>query len=103
MSLTFVAENATPVFIAATLPGPRTEAVLASRIRLTFVTSCAFIAVAALTNTWSFARSMDASLGANGFVAVLTAPSGLADLLAFATAGVVAEEIITGLTKYGAG
>lgn len=103
MSLTFVAENATPVFIAAALPRPCAEAVLASRIRLTFVTSCAFIAVATLANTWSFARSVDASLGTNRLVAVLSTPSGLANLLASAAAGVVAEEIITGLTKYGAG
>jgi hypothetical protein len=101
--LTFVAEYSTPIFMTPTLPRLDTEAIFASWIGLAFVALVTFVAIAALTDTWSFARSVHASVGTDWFVAVFTTPSGLADLLTIISAGVVAKKVIAGLTKYGAG
>jgi hypothetical protein len=101
--LTFVAEYSTPVLLATALPRLDAEAIFASWVCLAFVALGSFVAIAALTNTWPFARSVHTSVGADWFVAVITAPSGLADLLTIISAGVVAEKVVAGLTKYGAG
>lgn len=99
-SLTFVAEDSTPVLVASTLPRLVTEAIFASWIRLTLVASCAFVAVATLTDTWSFARSMQTSVGAERLFAILTAPSWLAHFLTLTAAGVVAEEVVARLAQH---
>jgi hypothetical protein len=82
------------------LPGLCAEAVFASWICLAFVAARSFVAVAALTDTWPLARSMHASFGTERSVAVLTAPSGLADLLAHPAASVVAEEVVARLAQH---
>jgi hypothetical protein len=100
LSLTFVAEDSTPVLVASTLPWLCAEAIFASWICLAFVAARSFVAVAALTHTWPLARSMHAALGAERSLAVLTAPSGLADLLAHPAASVVAEEVVARLAQH---
>jgi hypothetical protein len=89
--------------VAAALPCCFAEAIYASWINHALLASNAFVAAETFAYTWQYALSVNAAFRADGFFAILAAPSRKADFLTFVTAIIVAKVVVTRRAPHSAG